>query len=97
MIIASEKAIQKATTRPRLSVPHTSFLWALFQELVRSTTHRFVATCGAALPFSEIAAFKSRPRSLWRVASELRGRLAGHERAGRIFRPLFLSLYTRVR
>jgi hypothetical protein len=49
MMIASEKAIQKATTRLRLSVQRTSFLWALFQELVRSTTHRFVATSGAGL------------------------------------------------
>ena len=38
-MITLEKAIQKSMTRPRLSVHHTSFLWALCQELVRSTTH----------------------------------------------------------
>jgi hypothetical protein len=42
-MITSEKAIQKSMPRPRLSVHHTSFLWALCRELVRSTTHRFVA------------------------------------------------------
>jgi hypothetical protein len=42
-MITSEKAIQKATTRLRLSVHHTSFLWALCQEFVRSTTQRIVA------------------------------------------------------
>jgi len=41
--ITLEKAIQKSMTRPRLSVHHMSFLWALLQELVRSITHRFVA------------------------------------------------------
>src|SRR5215218_7035255 len=35
-----EKPIQKSTTHPRRSVHHTSFLWALFQEFVRSTTQR---------------------------------------------------------
>jgi hypothetical protein len=34
----SEKAIQKSMTLPRRSVHHTSFLWALCHELVRSTT-----------------------------------------------------------
>src|SRR5829696_6409358 len=34
----SEKVIQKSMTRPRRSVHHTSFLWTLCQELVRSTT-----------------------------------------------------------
>ncbi len=62
MMIALEKATQKAITRPHLSVHHTSFLWALLHELVRSTTHRFVALIGAGLPFSEISA--SSPRSL---------------------------------
>ena len=42
-MITSEKAIQKSMTRPRLSVHDTNFLWALCRELVRSTTHRFVA------------------------------------------------------
>ena len=43
MMTTSEKATQKSTTRPRLSVHHTSFLWALCQKLVLSTTQRFVA------------------------------------------------------
>jgi hypothetical protein len=30
-------------TRLRLAVHHTGFLWALCRELVRFTTHRFVA------------------------------------------------------
>jgi hypothetical protein len=54
MRIAFEKAIQKSMTRPSLSVHHTSFLCALLQELVRSTTHRFVARRGAGSSFSEI-------------------------------------------
>jgi len=69
-MITSEKAIQKSMTRPRLSVHHTNFLWALFQEFVRSTTHRFVDARGAGLPFSEIAPTRPRSRSLSRVASE---------------------------
>jgi hypothetical protein len=43
MMITSEKATQKSMTRSRLSVHQRSFLWALCQELVRSTTQRFVA------------------------------------------------------
>ena len=54
MMIAFEKATQKSMTRPLRSVHHTNFLWALLQELVRSTTHRFVAASGAGFPFSEI-------------------------------------------
>jgi hypothetical protein len=54
-MITLEKAIQKSMTRPRFSVHHTSFLWALCQELVLSTTHRKRASSGADLPFSEIA------------------------------------------
>ena|SRR5215218_5873677 len=53
MMITSEKVTQKSITRPRLSVHHTSFLWASFacQELVLSTTQRLVAPSGAeALP-----------------------------------------------
>jgi hypothetical protein len=53
MMITSQKATQKSITRPRLSVHHTSFLWASFacQELVLSTTQRLVAPSGAeALP-----------------------------------------------
>ena len=37
------EAIQKSMTSPRLSVHQTSFLWALCQEFVRSTTHRLPA------------------------------------------------------
>ena len=58
-MITFEKAIQKSMTRPSLSVHHTSFfLWALLQELVRSTTHRFVACRGASLPFLEATAME---------------------------------------
>ena len=53
MMITLEKAIQKSMTRPRLSVHQKSFLWALCQELIRSTTHLFVARRGAGLPFSQ--------------------------------------------
>ena len=66
MMIALEKATQKSMTRPSLSVHHTSFLWALVQELVRSTTQRFVAPIGAGLPFSEIT-----PTSLRSLRSSL--------------------------
>jgi hypothetical protein len=55
----SEEANQKSMTRPRFSVHHTSFLWALCQELVLSTTHRKPALSGADLPFSEIAPIAS--------------------------------------
>ena len=61
MMTTSEKATQKSITLSRRSVHHTNFLWALFQEFVRSTTQRFVAASGAGLPFSEITA--SSPRS----------------------------------
>ncbi len=70
MITTSEKATQKSITRPRLSVHHTSFLWALCQELVLSTTQRLVAASGAGSPFGEISAFRARSRSRWRVVSE---------------------------
>jgi hypothetical protein len=43
MMFTSEKATQKSFTRLRLSVHQESFLWALCQELVLSTTQRFVA------------------------------------------------------
>jgi hypothetical protein len=57
MITTSEKATQKSITFPTRSVHHTSFLWASFacHELVRSTTHRFVAQNGASLPFPKIS------------------------------------------
>jgi hypothetical protein len=43
MMTTSEKATQKSMTLSRRSVHHTNFLWALFQEFVRSTIQRFVA------------------------------------------------------
>ena len=56
MITTSENATQKSITLPTRSVHHTSFfLWALCHELVRSTTHRFVAQNDAGLPFPEIS------------------------------------------
>ena len=70
MMTTSEKAIQKSMTRLRLSVHHTSFLWALCQELVLSTTHLFVACRGAGLPLSEITASRPRSSSRLHVASE---------------------------
>jgi len=45
------EGVGKSMSGPRRWVHHTSFLWALFQEFVRSTTHRFVACKGAGLPF----------------------------------------------
>ncbi len=70
MMITSEKVTQKSMTRPFRSVHHTNFLWAFCQELVRSTTHLFVAVTGAGLPFSEISALSPRAASFWRVVSE---------------------------
>ena len=70
MMIASEKAIHKSMTRPRRSVHQSSFLWALCQEFVRSTTHRFVACSGAGLPFSEIMGVRLRASRRSLVASE---------------------------
>ena len=70
MMTTSEKATQKSMTGPRLSVHHRSFLWALCQEFVRSTTHRFVATSGAGLPFWDISASSPRSSSRSRVAFE---------------------------
>jgi hypothetical protein len=55
MMTTSEKATQKSMTRPSRSVHHTSFLWALCQAFVRSTTHRIPALSGAELPFLEIS------------------------------------------
>ena len=71
MMTTSENATQKSMTSPSLSVHHTSFfLWALCQELVRSTTQRFVARSGAGLPFSEIMGSRPRDFSFSRVVSE---------------------------
>ena len=62
MMTTSEKVTQKSMTCPRLSVHHTSFLWALCQELVLSTTQRFVVPSGAGLLFWEISALRARSR-----------------------------------
>jgi hypothetical protein len=70
MMTTSEKVIQKSMTRPRRSVHHTSFLWALCQELVRSTTHRFVAASGVGLPLLEITPIRPRSSNCLQVASE---------------------------
>ena len=70
MMTTLENAIQKSITRPRRSVHQTSFLWALCQELVRSTIHRFVALTGAGLPFREISLIKERASSFQRVVRE---------------------------
>ncbi len=53
-----EKATQKSITRPSRSVHHTSFLWALCQELVLSTIQRIPALTGAGLPLVEIKPIK---------------------------------------
>src|SRR5215211_1442204 len=59
MITTSENATQKSITLPTRSVHHTSFLWVLGHELVRSTTHRFVAQNGAGLPLPEISSLRA--------------------------------------
>ena len=70
MMTTSEKASQKSMTRSQRSVHHTSFLCALFQEFVRSTTQRFVVPKGDGLPFSEIVAIKPRSSKSRRVRFE---------------------------
>ncbi len=70
MMTTSEKATQKSTTRSRLSVHHTSFLWAFCHESERSTTQRLVAFRGADLPFWEISATSPRSSRRARVSSE---------------------------
>ncbi len=70
MMITSERATQKSTTRPLRSVHHKSFLWAFCQELVRSTTHRPITFRGAGLPFSETSAIRPRSCRRLRVGSE---------------------------
>ncbi len=70
MMTTSEKATQKSTTLPRLSVHHTSFLWALCQELVLSTTQRFVAPSGEGWPFWEISEISPRSSRRLRMSSE---------------------------
>lgn len=51
MVATSKKATQKSMIRPSRSVHYRSFLWALCQKLVRSTTHRIPALSGAGLSF----------------------------------------------
>ena len=70
IITTSEKATQKSITRPRLSVHHTSFLWALCHEFVRSTTYRKPALNAAGLPFWEISPTNQRAASPQRVVAE---------------------------
>ena len=83
MITTSEKATQKSITFPTRSVHQTSFLWALCQELVLSTTHQFVAQSAAGLPFPEIShlstdsARRSRVRREWVTSVEVDARLLG--------------------
>ncbi len=70
MMTAFEKETQKSMTRLGRSVHHTSFLWALCQEFVRSTTQRLVACRGAGFPFSEITPIRPRSANRLRVRSE---------------------------
>ena len=71
MMTTSEKTTQKKSiTLPLRSVHHTSLIWALCQELVLSTTQRFVAVSIAGLPFWTISAFSLRSSSRSRVALE---------------------------
>jgi hypothetical protein len=70
MMITLENAIQKSMTRSSLSVHHTSFLWALCQEFVRSTTHLKPFVSGALLPFSEITPTKPLSSRSRRVSFE---------------------------
>jgi hypothetical protein len=70
MITTSEKATQKSITLPTRSVHHTSFLWALCHEPVRSTTHRIVAQNGAGLLFPEISPLSPSSRRRSQVRSE---------------------------
>jgi hypothetical protein len=70
MITTSENATQKSITFPTRYVHHTSFLWALCHELVRSTTHRLLAQNGAGLPFPEISHLSPSSLSRSRVSFE---------------------------
>jgi hypothetical protein len=60
MMSTAEKASQNATTVARRSVHQTSFLWAVAQAVVRSTTHRWPAAMSTGVPFGVIAAVGSR-------------------------------------
>ena len=70
-MITLEKATQKSIIRPHLSVHHTSFLWALLQEFVRSTIHRKPVLSAAGLPyFWGISPNSRRTARFSRVAAE---------------------------
>lgn len=71
MMIALEKAIQKSMTIPLRSVHHRSFLWTLVQELLRSTTYRFVVPRGSGAPFLEIAPSLQEPTDDVRVVGAI--------------------------
>ena len=70
MMITSENATQKSITRPTRSVHHISFLWALCQKFVLSTTHRCQACSGAGWPFFAIWAFNPSSLRRSRVSEE---------------------------
>ena len=70
MMTTLENAIQKSITRPRRSVHHMSFLWALCQEFVLSTTQRKPAASGSGTPFLAITPTKPRLSRSWRVFFE---------------------------
>jgi hypothetical protein len=70
IITTSEKATQKSITRPRFSVHHTTFFWALCHEFVRPTTHRKPALNGAGSPSWEISPINQRAVSSRRVVAE---------------------------
>ena len=70
IMTTSENATQKSMTRPSRSVHQVSFLWALCHELVRSTTHLFVAPSAAGFPFSGISTISPRYSSRSRVTNE---------------------------
>src|SRR5215210_676485 len=79
IITTSEKATQKSITRPRSSVDHTGFLWALCHEFVRSTTHRKPALNAAGLPFLEPFPKRLAPWEPRHQATGFRIRGAAHQ------------------
>ena len=70
MMITLAMAIQKPITRVRRSVHQASFLNALCQALVRSTTHFLPAVTGAGLPRSAMSVWRPRVASSVRVLVE---------------------------
>ena len=71
MMMTVAKASQKATTAARRSVHQTSFLNALGQAWVRSTTHRCPAVSGAGAPRAAMSPCIPRAASRWRVRPEV--------------------------